>query len=110
LPIVKNRTKFFGSLGTRLEHQIVSASFCAMQQFTPSSEWSAPSVKLEDFVLGDAWQNLPFEIQVALAHIWLGEQEPKQRALHVRKGIAATGPVGSQARTGPNSSEPARFA
>ena len=49
-----------------------------MQQFTPLSEWSAPPTKLEDFVLGAAWQALPFDIQVALAHIWLAEQEASQ--------------------------------
>ena len=32
-------------------------------------------MRLEDFVLGAKWQELPFDIKVALAHIWLGEQE-----------------------------------
>ena len=46
-----------------------------MQQFTPLSEWHAPLVRLEDFVLGAAWRALFFDIQVGLAHIWLSEQE-----------------------------------
>ena len=33
-------------------------------------------MKLENFVLGPAWQALPFDIQVGLAHIWLAEQPP----------------------------------
>lgn len=46
-----------------------------MKHFTPLSEWSAPSVRLEDY-LGDAWRGLPFDIQVAVARLWLLEQEP----------------------------------
>jgi hypothetical protein len=32
-------------------------------------------MRLEEFVLGARWQELPFDIKVALAHIWLREQE-----------------------------------
>ena len=49
-----------------------------MQQFTPLSEWDAPSVRLEDFVLSAEWQALSFDIQVGLAHIWLREQGARQ--------------------------------
>ena len=50
------------------------ARFLTMEQFTPLSEWSAPPVRLEDFVRSAAWQVLPFDIRVALARIWLREQ------------------------------------
>ena len=46
-----------------------------MKQLTPLSEWSAPSVRLEDYVLGDAWRGLPVDIQVAVARLWILEQE-----------------------------------
>ena len=46
-----------------------------MEQFRPVSEWCAHPVRLEDFVRSNAWQTLPFDIQVGLAHIWLAEQE-----------------------------------
>ena len=74
-PIVKNRTNNFSLHEPVLERQTGVASFCAMIKFTPVSEWSAPPVRLEDFVLGATWQQLPFDIKVALAHIWLREQE-----------------------------------
>jgi hypothetical protein len=49
-----------------------------MKHFSPLSEWSAPPVRLEDFVVGDAWQALPFDIQVAVARLWCVEQVPGQ--------------------------------
>ena len=49
-----------------------------MRQFEPLSEWHAPPVRLEDFVLGAAWQALPYEIQVGVARIWLSEQKAGQ--------------------------------
>ena len=49
--------------------------YCDMTKFTPVSEWSAPPQRLEEFVLSERWQELPFDIKVALAHIWLREQE-----------------------------------
>jgi hypothetical protein len=49
--------------------------FHAMKDFAPLSEWSAPPMRLEDFVLTSAWQALPFSIQSAVAHIWRGEQD-----------------------------------
>ena len=51
-----------------------------MIKFTPLSEWTAPPMRLEEFVLGATWQALPFDIQVAMAHIWLREQNLDQVA------------------------------
>jgi hypothetical protein len=51
-----------------------------MKDFAPLSEWSAPPIRLEDFVLTSNWQALPFSIQSAVAHIWRGEQDTSAQA------------------------------
>jgi hypothetical protein len=51
-----------------------------MIKFTPLSEWTAPSMRLEEFVLGATRQALPFDIRVGVAHIWLREQNLDQVA------------------------------
>ena len=45
-----------------------------MKQSGPQSELSSPPIRLEEFVLGPVWQELPFDIKVGVAHIWVGEQ------------------------------------
>ena len=78
---LSNTVQSFSRVGRRpLGTSTYVRRFLAMQQFTPLSEWHAPPVRLEDFVLGAAWQALPFEIQVGVAHIWLSEQEAAQSA------------------------------
>jgi hypothetical protein len=48
--------------------------FFSMDLFAPRSEWSAPPIRLEDFLMSPAWQSLPFDIKVAFAHLWMAER------------------------------------
>ena len=45
-----------------------------MKDFVPMSEWSAPAIRLEAFVLTPAWRALPLPIKAALARVWRAEQ------------------------------------
>jgi hypothetical protein len=60
------------------EHVFAFADFLAMKPNGPMSELSSPPIRLEDFVLGPVWQELPFDIKVGVAHIWVGEQQASQ--------------------------------
>jgi hypothetical protein len=41
----------------------------------PRSEFSAQPITLEDFVQRPQWASLPFQIQLAVIHLWRSEQE-----------------------------------
>jgi hypothetical protein len=42
---------------------------------SPSSEFSATPIRLEDFVQRPAWSALPLPIQLAVIHLWRSEQD-----------------------------------
>lgn len=61
------------------------------------SEFTAPHIRLEDYVLRPEWIALPIPIKVALIHLWRAEQQSEPLTVEANSDlIAKVGAPGSR--------------